>query len=204
MKDALDQLYAGFNHPESALDPVQIVRRYDAVADREVVGFLAAGLAFGRVASVMASAEAACRVLGPSPAEAPDSSLVHMCDRFAAAFGTTEPSERAHLINEAVIDLSTFDAGVAAAIANDEAVLVMGTSFAFVHLLDALGDALGFGHTGRAGGVRVSLRLRHGQYLPPPSPADRGEGRNRRTYRSMVDGGRAGAGRQAAGSGGDL
>ena len=70
MKDALDQLYAGFNHPDSALDPVQIVRRYDAVADREVVGFLAAGLAFGRVASVMASVEAACRVLGSSPAAA--------------------------------------------------------------------------------------------------------------------------------------
>ena len=70
MKAALDELYAGFNHPDSALDPVQIVRRYDRVEDREVVAFFAAGLAFGRVASVMASVEAACRVLGPSPAAA--------------------------------------------------------------------------------------------------------------------------------------
>ena len=58
LKPALDQLYTSFDYPESALDPVQIVRRYDTVADREIVGFIAAGLAFGRVASVMASVEA--------------------------------------------------------------------------------------------------------------------------------------------------
>lgn len=70
MRDALEQLYASFNAPESALDPVQIVRRYSRLDDREVVGFIAAGLAFGRVASVMASVEAMCGVLGPSPAKA--------------------------------------------------------------------------------------------------------------------------------------
>jgi uncharacterized protein (TIGR02757 family) len=68
LRGALDALYDGFNHPESALDPVQIVRRYDRADDREVVAFVAAGLAFGRVASVMASVEALCRILGPKPA----------------------------------------------------------------------------------------------------------------------------------------
>ncbi len=68
LKTPLDRLYASFDHPESALDPIQIVRRYDAVDDREVVAFVAAGLAFGRVASVMASVEAVCRVMGPRPA----------------------------------------------------------------------------------------------------------------------------------------
>src|SRR5262245_22946984 len=68
LRGALDALYDGFNHPESALDPVQIVRRYGRTDDREVVAFVAAGLAFGRVASVMASIEALCRVLGPEPA----------------------------------------------------------------------------------------------------------------------------------------
>ena len=68
LKTSLDRLYASFDHPESAIDPIQIVRRYDSVADREVVAFVAAGLAFGRVASVMASVEAVCRVLGPGPA----------------------------------------------------------------------------------------------------------------------------------------
>jgi uncharacterized protein (TIGR02757 family) len=67
LRDALDTLYSGFNHPEAALDPIQIVRRYDRLEDREVVAFVAAALAFGRVASVMASVEAFCRVLGPRP-----------------------------------------------------------------------------------------------------------------------------------------
>ena len=69
MKVALDRLYASFNHPDSALDPIQIVRRYDRLDDREIVAFVAAGLAFGRVASVMASIEAMCAVMGPHPAQ---------------------------------------------------------------------------------------------------------------------------------------
>jgi len=66
----LNQLYADFNHPESAFDPIQVVRRYDRLDDREIIAFIAAGLAFGRVASVVASIEAVCAVLGPSPAAA--------------------------------------------------------------------------------------------------------------------------------------
>ena len=50
------------------MDPIQIVRRYTRVEDREIVAFVAAGLAFGRVASVMASVETICKVMGPSPA----------------------------------------------------------------------------------------------------------------------------------------
>ena len=68
LREALDSLYAGFNHPDSARDPIQIVRRYERVDDREVVAFIAAALAFGRVGSVMASVEAVCRVLGSEPA----------------------------------------------------------------------------------------------------------------------------------------
>jgi uncharacterized protein (TIGR02757 family) len=68
LKPALDRLYEAFNLPDSAVDPIQIVRRYARADDREVVAFVAAGLAFGRVASVMTSVEAVCRLLGPSPA----------------------------------------------------------------------------------------------------------------------------------------
>jgi uncharacterized protein (TIGR02757 family) len=67
-KIALDRLYDSFNFADSAADPIQIVRRYSRVEDREIVGFVAAGLAFGRVASVLASVEAVCRVMGPEPA----------------------------------------------------------------------------------------------------------------------------------------
>jgi uncharacterized protein (TIGR02757 family) len=65
---ALNDLYLAFNHPESAFDPIQVVRRYERVEDRELVAFIASGLAFGRVASVVASIEAVCQVLGPAPA----------------------------------------------------------------------------------------------------------------------------------------
>jgi uncharacterized protein (TIGR02757 family) len=49
-------------------DPVQIVHRYEADADREVMGFVASALAFGRVASVMQSVERVAAAMGPSPA----------------------------------------------------------------------------------------------------------------------------------------
>jgi uncharacterized protein (TIGR02757 family) len=67
-KAGLDRLYDGFNAPEAARDPIQIVRRYPDVGDREIVAFVAAGLAFGRVGSVMQSVERVCEVLGPHPA----------------------------------------------------------------------------------------------------------------------------------------
>jgi uncharacterized protein (TIGR02757 family) len=69
LKSSLDRLYLAFNYPDSAADPIQIVRRYPRLDDREIVAFISAGLAFGRVASVLASVEAVCRVMGPSPAE---------------------------------------------------------------------------------------------------------------------------------------
>lgn len=66
--DRLEELYRAFDHTTSATDPVHIVRRFAAPDDREVVGFCAAGLAFGRVASVLQSIEALLSVMGPQPA----------------------------------------------------------------------------------------------------------------------------------------
>ncbi len=66
--ERLDSLYRTFDHVESATDPVHIVRRYRDSEDREVVGFCAAALAFGRVASVLQSIEALLAVMGPHPA----------------------------------------------------------------------------------------------------------------------------------------
>jgi uncharacterized protein (TIGR02757 family) len=65
----LDDLYRTFDHVNSASDPVHIVRRFGARDDREIVGFCAAALAFGRVASVLQSIEALLQVMGPEPAE---------------------------------------------------------------------------------------------------------------------------------------
>jgi uncharacterized protein (TIGR02757 family) len=68
LKPALDRLYAGFNTPDSAADPIQIVRRYTTPEDLEVVAFFAASLAFGRVASVLQSIERLLAIAGPAPA----------------------------------------------------------------------------------------------------------------------------------------
>lgn len=67
--ERLDDLYRSFDHVTSATDPVHIVRRFTSKADREVVGFCAAALAFGRVASVLQSIESLLAVMGPRPAE---------------------------------------------------------------------------------------------------------------------------------------
>jgi uncharacterized protein (TIGR02757 family) len=68
LRTRLNELYRSFDHPEAASDPVHIVRRYAAPDDREVVGFCAAALAFGRVASVLNSIESLLAVMGPQPA----------------------------------------------------------------------------------------------------------------------------------------
>ena len=69
LKPVLDRLYAEFNYPESAADPIHIVRRYAGSEDREVVAFVAASLAFGRVASVLQSIERVLAIMGPRPAD---------------------------------------------------------------------------------------------------------------------------------------
>jgi len=66
--DRFEELYRAFDHTTSASDPVHIVRRFSRAEDREVVGFCAAGLAFGRVASVLQSIESLLQVMGPQPA----------------------------------------------------------------------------------------------------------------------------------------
>jgi uncharacterized protein (TIGR02757 family) len=68
LRRALDGLYRDFDRVDAAADPVHLVRGYRDAADREIVGFLAAGLAFGRVASVLASITRVLAPMGPSPA----------------------------------------------------------------------------------------------------------------------------------------
>ena len=79
-------------------------------------------------------------VLGPSPSAAPDSSLGHMCASFVRAFGEPASEEETWLVDDDVLDIGTFDSRVAYALAKDQPMLVLATSFALVHLLDAVGD----------------------------------------------------------------
>jgi uncharacterized protein (TIGR02757 family) len=83
MKVALDRLYADYNAIDSTEDPIQIVQRFTRNDDREIAAFIAAGLAFGRVKSVMWSVNRVLAVTGPEPA-----AYVRRFDpaRHAAAF----------------------------------------------------------------------------------------------------------------------
>ncbi|MEW5982112.1 MAG: TIGR02757 family protein [Acidobacteriota bacterium] len=67
LKPALDGLYQSFDRTARVADPIDRVRPYALPADREIAGFVAAGLAFGRVASVIASIDRVLAVMGPSP-----------------------------------------------------------------------------------------------------------------------------------------
>ena len=64
----LDRLYLEFDDQREVADPVHLVRRYADPADQEIVGFCAAGLAFGRVAAVLSTVESFLSAMGPSPA----------------------------------------------------------------------------------------------------------------------------------------
>ena len=68
LRDRLDSLYHGFNAAASMTDPIELVRPYKSGPDREVAGFIAAGLAFGNVVAVMASVRAVLGRMGRSPA----------------------------------------------------------------------------------------------------------------------------------------
>src|SRR6478672_6528462 len=68
MRASLERLYGDYNREDSASDPIHKVRPFPDAADREVAGFCAAALAFGRVASVLNSIDTLFRILGPHPA----------------------------------------------------------------------------------------------------------------------------------------
>ena len=69
LSERLDLLYQDYNRTDSASDPVHRVRPFARAEDREIAGFCAGALAFGRVASVLNSIDALLALMGPRPAE---------------------------------------------------------------------------------------------------------------------------------------
>jgi len=64
----LERIYAELNkrkyvHP----DPLEFLYRYDSLADREIAGFIASGLAYGRVAQILKSVSRILDPMGKSP-----------------------------------------------------------------------------------------------------------------------------------------
>lgn len=67
-------------------DPVELVHRYPDPHDQEVAGLVVAALAYGRVASIRAAAEAALGPLGARPAEALAGGAGEALDGFVYRF----------------------------------------------------------------------------------------------------------------------
>src|SRR5262245_52892915 len=68
LKHHLDTFLANFPKERHLTnDPVQFVRRYDDPRDREVVGLIASGFAYGNVKSVLKTIRTVLAYLGPSP-----------------------------------------------------------------------------------------------------------------------------------------
>ena len=108
-------------------------------AMRDVSTYDRGALAFGKHWLAREHERLPVVCLAPPPAQMPDSSLVHMCERFVEAFGAPSAAP-VWLIDGDVIDVSGFDERVAQALAAGQPMLVLATSFALVHFLDALGD----------------------------------------------------------------
>lgn len=112
-------------------------------AMRRIDTYDAAALAFGRrmlVPSLETGARLPILVLGPPPSELPDSSLTHMIAHFVAELGTPASVAETYFLRDGVFELAAFDERVARLMVQEAPVLLLGTSFAFVHFLDALGD----------------------------------------------------------------
>jgi len=67
LREALERLAATYDERFLDTDPLGIVRRYDRAEDRELVGLLAAGLAYGRVAGIRASVSDVLARMGTRP-----------------------------------------------------------------------------------------------------------------------------------------
>ena len=70
VKTILENLYQKYNHVEFIPpNPLQWVYRYKKNTDREIVAFIAAALAYGRVEQINKSLEKLFAVMGQSPAD---------------------------------------------------------------------------------------------------------------------------------------
>jgi len=70
LRSRLDALYEHYDQRFVDPDPLQFVRAHQAPEDREVVGLLASGLAYGNVKQIKRSIGVVLEALGPRPAEA--------------------------------------------------------------------------------------------------------------------------------------
>ncbi len=69
LKNRLDQLYSDYQTEYLSLDPIQFLQKYSSPADQEIVGFIAAALAIGRVDLFQKAIEQVLDIMQPTPFE---------------------------------------------------------------------------------------------------------------------------------------
>jgi hypothetical protein len=108
-------------------------------AFRDLRAYDAAALAFGRrMLACDVEDRVPVLVLGPDEKEAIDSSLAHMCALFARAFGALESADRTFFLRGGALRVDDFRRRVSD-LARTKPAIVLATSFALVHLLEAIG-----------------------------------------------------------------
>lgn len=69
LNQKLEELYSQLNKPEFIHpDPLEFIYQYEENRDREIIGLIAASLAYGRVAQILKSVEKVTSILTKSPA----------------------------------------------------------------------------------------------------------------------------------------
>jgi hypothetical protein len=121
---------------------------------RDVATYDAAALAFARRVLLRGAERATVLVLGPSATEAPDSSLAHMCTLFAESLAAPPPSASpstpdapSFFVQDGRLRVAALEQRLAfhsrqSGGARGAPIILLATSFALVHWLDALGDAV--------------------------------------------------------------
>ena len=99
--ELLEKLYAELNKKKYlSPDPLEVVYNYSRKTDREVVAFLAAGIAYGRVASILKSLRKLLDALTDRPAsflkDASPTEISHVCSGFK--YRWTSAHEMEHVL----------------------------------------------------------------------------------------------------------
>lgn len=107
---------------------------------RDVATYDMGALAFARTVLLRGADHATVLVLGPSAVEAPDSSLAHMCALFAESLAAP-PGGQTFFVEGGRLRVTALEQRIAAhARTGAPPIILLATSFALVHWLDAVGD----------------------------------------------------------------
>lgn len=86
-RKTLDQLYETLNRRDLVKpDPLQFLYNYRELKDREIVGLIAASLAYGRVSQIIRSIESVVTIMGDSPYDFIMSTEEHQFQAFFQGF----------------------------------------------------------------------------------------------------------------------